>query len=90
MQITGVAKFRNGTLVEEDIPLTVTVLDQNDNDPTFELHTGNITEESKEGITDLNIYFPIGLLLSDGYNQWPLPHFLPPYFLCPSSEHTHL
>lgn len=48
-QLTGIAKYRDGTTAEDDIPLTVTVLDQNDNPPYFELQTGNITEASKEG-----------------------------------------
>uniref|UniRef100_A0A3Q1HGP3 Cadherin domain-containing protein n=1 Tax=Anabas testudineus TaxID=64144 RepID=A0A3Q1HGP3_ANATE len=47
--LTGIAKYRDGTTAEDDIPLTITVLDQNDNAPYFELHTGNITEGSKEG-----------------------------------------
>lgn len=47
--LTGVARYTNGTPAEENIPLTVTVLDENDNAPYFELHTGNISECSKEG-----------------------------------------
>ncbi|KAK2815966.1 hypothetical protein Q5P01_026433 [Channa striata] len=47
--LTGTAKYRDGTTAEEDIPLAVTILDQNDNAPYFELHTGNITEASKKG-----------------------------------------
>ncbi|XP_055364427.1 desmoglein-2.1-like isoform X2 [Betta splendens] len=46
--LTGIAKYRDGTTAEDDIPLTITVLDQNDNAPYFELQTGNITEASKE------------------------------------------
>uniref|UniRef100_A0A3P8U4L9 Si:ch73-74h11.1 n=1 Tax=Amphiprion percula TaxID=161767 RepID=A0A3P8U4L9_AMPPE len=46
--LTGVARYANGTPAEDDIPLTVIVLDQNDNPPYFELHTGNISESSKE------------------------------------------
>lgn len=49
LQLTGVAKYIDGSTAEPDIPLTVTILDQNDNPPYFELHTGNITEASKEG-----------------------------------------
>lgn len=49
MQLTGVAKYTDGTLAEDNIPLTVTILDMNDNPPYFEMHTGNITESSKEG-----------------------------------------
>ncbi|XP_069378764.1 desmoglein-2.1-like isoform X3 [Paralichthys olivaceus] len=47
--LTGIAKYNNGTLAEDNIPLSVTVLDLNDNAPYFELHTGNITESSKTG-----------------------------------------
>ncbi|KAK2908364.1 hypothetical protein Q8A73_009437 [Channa argus] len=47
--LTGSAIFTNGTTAEADIPLMVTILDQNDNAPYFELHTGNITEASKKG-----------------------------------------
>uniref|UniRef100_A0A8D3B913 Cadherin domain-containing protein n=1 Tax=Scophthalmus maximus TaxID=52904 RepID=A0A8D3B913_SCOMX len=47
--LTGIAKHIDGTLAEDSIPMMVTVLDQNDNAPTFELHTGNITEASKKG-----------------------------------------
>lgn len=43
------AKYRNGTLAESIIPLTVTILDMNDNTPYFELHFGNISEASKAG-----------------------------------------
>ncbi|KAM6962567.1 desmoglein-2.1-like [Aplochiton taeniatus] len=47
--LNGVARYKNGSMAEERIPLQVTVLDENDNPPYFELHTGNITEMSKEG-----------------------------------------
>uniref|UniRef100_I3JLS7 Si:ch73-74h11.1 n=1 Tax=Oreochromis niloticus TaxID=8128 RepID=I3JLS7_ORENI len=47
--LTGIARYRNGTTAEDNIPLTVTVLDQNDNAPSFELHTGNINEASEKG-----------------------------------------
>lgn len=57
MQLTGIAKYRDGTTAEDDIPLTITVLDQNDNAPYFELHTGNITEGSKEGSAKLKTKF---------------------------------
>lgn len=49
LQLKGVAKFMNGTSAEEDIPLIVTVLDQNDNPPYFTLLTGNVTETSSKG-----------------------------------------
>ncbi|TKS74173.1 Desmoglein-2 Cadherin family member 5 HDGC [Collichthys lucidus] len=47
--LTGVAKYTDGSLAEDNIPLTVTILDMNDNPPYFEMHTGNVTESSKEG-----------------------------------------
>lgn len=49
VQISGVAKFANGSMAEPEIPLAVTILDENDNPPYFELHSGNITEASKQG-----------------------------------------
>ncbi|XP_062419458.1 desmoglein-2-like protein [Pungitius pungitius] len=45
--LTGIAKFKDGTRAEEEIPLTITVLDQNDNPPRFERHSGNVKEASK-------------------------------------------
>ncbi|XP_010778368.1 cadherin-1-like, partial [Notothenia coriiceps] len=57
--LTGIARFKDGKKAEDDVPLTVTVLDQNDNAPYFELQMGNITEESKPGrVTFLNTYQP--------------------------------
>ncbi|XP_032381194.1 uncharacterized protein LOC116695185 isoform X2 [Etheostoma spectabile] len=47
--LTGKALFKDGRAAEADIPLNVVVLDMNDNDPYFELHTGNIKEGSKKG-----------------------------------------
>ncbi|KAJ4943542.1 hypothetical protein JOQ06_006042, partial [Pogonophryne albipinna] len=47
--LTGIARFKDGKKAEDDVPLIVTVLDQNDNTPYFELQMGNITEESKPG-----------------------------------------
>ncbi|KAG7515027.1 Desmoglein-2 Cadherin family member 5 HDGC [Solea senegalensis] len=47
--LTGVAKYRNGSVAEENIPLVVTVLDQNDNSPYFEQQSGSIKEASKPG-----------------------------------------
>ncbi|XP_054646035.1 desmoglein-2.1-like [Dunckerocampus dactyliophorus] len=47
--LTGSARYADGTNAEVAIPLTVTVLDQNDQTPYFELHSGNVTEASKEG-----------------------------------------
>ncbi|KAM4574195.1 desmoglein-2-like protein isoform 2-T2 [Fundulus diaphanus] len=47
--LTGIARLKSGEEAEANIPLTVTVLDQNDNAPYFILHKGNVTEESKKG-----------------------------------------
>lgn len=49
IQLTGIAKFRNGSIAEDKIPLSVTILDENDNAPYFEIVTGNITEASETG-----------------------------------------
>ncbi|KAK1897464.1 Desmoglein-2 [Dissostichus eleginoides] len=53
--LTGVARFKDGKKAEDDVPLTVTVLDQNDNTPYFELQMGTITEESKPGSVVMQI-----------------------------------
>ncbi|KAJ4922991.1 hypothetical protein JOQ06_021692 [Pogonophryne albipinna] len=53
--LTGVARFKDGTKAEADVPLTFTVLDQNDNPPYFELQMGNIAEESKPGSVVMQI-----------------------------------
>uniref|UniRef100_A0A8C6UWC5 Desmoglein 2 n=1 Tax=Neogobius melanostomus TaxID=47308 RepID=A0A8C6UWC5_9GOBI len=47
--LTGVARFLDGSKAEDDIPLVVTVLDQNDNAPVFETQTGSINEMSVKG-----------------------------------------
>uniref|UniRef100_A0A3B4F8X0 Si:ch73-74h11.1 n=1 Tax=Pundamilia nyererei TaxID=303518 RepID=A0A3B4F8X0_9CICH len=47
--LSGIARYRNGTTAEDNIPLIITVQDQNDNAPSFELHTGNINEASEKG-----------------------------------------
>ncbi|KAI4828638.1 hypothetical protein KUCAC02_022718 [Chaenocephalus aceratus] len=53
--LTGIARFKDGKKAEDDVPLTFTVLDQNDNTPYFELQMGNITEESKPGSVVMQI-----------------------------------
>uniref|UniRef100_A0AAY4CUL9 Cadherin domain-containing protein n=1 Tax=Denticeps clupeoides TaxID=299321 RepID=A0AAY4CUL9_9TELE len=53
--LTGVAKFRNGTIAESGIELKVRVEDENDNPPTFELHKGIVRECSKVGTYVLNV-----------------------------------
>ena len=50
MQLLGTAKYRNGSLAEDVVTLTVTVLDQNDNPPYFEPQHGYIPEFCKTGI----------------------------------------
>lgn len=49
VQISGVAKFADGSMAEPEIPLVITILDENDNPPHFEFHSGNITEASEHG-----------------------------------------
>lgn len=45
------ARFSDGTIAEPDIPLVITIEDENDNPPYFEIHIGNITEQSKKGMS---------------------------------------
>lgn len=51
LQLSGVARFSDGSIAEPDIPLVITIEDENDNHPYFELHSGNIAEQSKKGIS---------------------------------------
>ncbi|XP_070303756.1 desmoglein-2.1 isoform X2 [Salvelinus sp. IW2-2015] len=53
--LTGVARYRNGTLAEANIPLQIHVVDLNDNSPYFELHSGSIAESSKAGTEIMQI-----------------------------------
>ncbi|CDQ81186.1 unnamed protein product [Oncorhynchus mykiss] len=53
--LTGVARYRNGTLAEANIPLQIHVIDLNDNSPYFELHSGSIAESSKAGTEIMQI-----------------------------------
>lgn len=53
LQLSGVARFSDGTIAEPDIPLVITIEDENDNPPYFEMHSGNITERSKKGISTI-------------------------------------
>ncbi|CAL9695833.1 unnamed protein product [Knipowitschia caucasica] len=53
--LTGLAKFLNGSKAEDDIPLTVIVLDENDNAPYFELQTGSVPESSAPGTVVMTI-----------------------------------
>ncbi|XP_028818684.1 uncharacterized protein LOC114769657 [Denticeps clupeoides] len=47
--LTGFARFRNGTMAETDILLRVWVTDQNDNAPTFKMQTASVRECSPAG-----------------------------------------
>ncbi|KAM9849232.1 uncharacterized protein ACBR49_008487 [Aulostomus maculatus] len=47
--LTGIARYRNGSTAEANIPLTITILDENDNSPYFGGQTGSIAEGSKDG-----------------------------------------
>ncbi|KAK1896585.1 Desmoglein-2 [Dissostichus eleginoides] len=49
------AKYRNGSLAEDVVTLTVTVLDQNDNPPYFEPQHGYIPEFCKKGSVVMQI-----------------------------------
>lgn len=51
LQLSAVARFSDGSIAEPDIPLVITIEDENDNPPFFELHSGNITERSKKGMS---------------------------------------
>lgn len=53
LQLSGVARFSDGTIAEPDIPLVITIEDENDNPPYFEMHRGNITEQSKKGVSTI-------------------------------------
>lgn len=48
------ARFSDGTIAEPDIPLIVTIEDENDNPPYFEMHVANISEGSKKGASTDN------------------------------------
>uniref|UniRef100_A0A671PA71 Si:ch73-74h11.1 n=1 Tax=Sinocyclocheilus anshuiensis TaxID=1608454 RepID=A0A671PA71_9TELE len=47
--LTGIARFRNGSIAEENIELKIKVEDQNDNPPIFKLQRGSVRESSKIG-----------------------------------------
>uniref|UniRef100_H3CYP7 Si:ch73-74h11.1 n=1 Tax=Tetraodon nigroviridis TaxID=99883 RepID=H3CYP7_TETNG len=47
--LTGIAKYTNGTLAETGISLYVTILDINDNAPRFEPQSGEVFEGSRGG-----------------------------------------
>lgn len=49
-QLTGIAKFLDGTEAERAINLTVYVTDQNDNTPEFKTQSGSVRECSTVGM----------------------------------------
>ncbi|KAM9365904.1 desmoglein-2.1 [Pholidichthys leucotaenia] len=53
--LKGIARYENGSYAEDEIPLVIMVLDQNDNAPYFEPQSGTITESSKKGTFVLQI-----------------------------------
>ncbi|KAL7875617.1 hypothetical protein AOLI_G00105800 [Acnodon oligacanthus] len=54
--LRGVAKFQNGSKAEKDIDLQIEVMDENDNDPVFNVQpTGSVFELSSKGTYVLNI-----------------------------------
>lgn len=49
-QLSGVARYRDGTLAEPNVPVPFRILDQNDNTPVFgEIKPGVVTELSAVG-----------------------------------------
>uniref|UniRef100_A0A8C8DQW4 Si:ch73-74h11.1 n=1 Tax=Oryzias sinensis TaxID=183150 RepID=A0A8C8DQW4_9TELE len=53
--LKGIAKYPNGTLAEDEIPLNIVVLDKNDNAPSIKLQKGTVKEESKKGTLVMRI-----------------------------------
>lgn len=49
LQLKGIAKYRNQSLAEDNIPINIVVLDRNDNAPYLEPQKGTVKEESKKG-----------------------------------------
>uniref|UniRef100_A0A8C6WZB5 Desmoglein 2 n=1 Tax=Neogobius melanostomus TaxID=47308 RepID=A0A8C6WZB5_9GOBI len=54
-QLRGVATFINGTRAETDIPLPITVLDENDCTPVITLQTGSVSEASAIGTVVMRV-----------------------------------
>lgn len=49
-QLSGVARYRDGTLAEENVPVPFRIVDENDNTPVFaEIKPGVVTELSAVG-----------------------------------------
>uniref|UniRef100_A0A8B9KST3 Si:ch73-74h11.1 n=1 Tax=Astyanax mexicanus TaxID=7994 RepID=A0A8B9KST3_ASTMX len=53
--LTGIARYRDGSLAESDIKLKIQVEDQNDNPPNFRLFKGTVKECSKIGTPVMQI-----------------------------------
>ncbi len=53
-QLTGIAKFNNGSVAEDDINLKFDVADENDNPPVFAaVPPASVTESSPAGRTSI-------------------------------------
>lgn len=53
--LTGLAKYKNGSLAEGEVHLKIQVLDQNDNPPKFSLYQGSVKECSNIGTPVMQI-----------------------------------
>lgn len=62
-QLTGVARFRNGTVAEERIDLRIEVEDENDNPPVFmPIPVARVNESSPPGRTLTSVlYYPLNV-----------------------------
>ncbi|KAK3542155.1 hypothetical protein QTP86_016442 [Hemibagrus guttatus] len=53
--LTGIARYKDGGMVEEEIQLKIQVIDENDNPPKFKLFNGAVRECSKTGTPVMQI-----------------------------------